>query len=70
MNHGTFNYNIWLILDKTCSNSGSIVQTTLIGKQPDQAHELAVEPLRPHIFHTCGENGLVQNVSYGSLLLI
>lgn len=46
------------------------IQTTLIGKHPGQAHELAVEPVRPHIFHTCGEDGLVQRVSYGSLLLI
>ena len=40
------------------------VETMLLGKHQGRAHKLAIEPGSPHIFYTCGEDGLVQHVSY------
>lgn len=40
------------------------VETKLLAKHQGRAHKLAIEPASPHIFYTCGEDGLVQHVSY------
>ena len=40
------------------------METKLLGKHQGRAHKLAVEPGSPHIFYTCGEDGLVQHVSH------
>ncbi|XP_050233922.1 uncharacterized protein LOC126682320 isoform X2 [Mercurialis annua] len=55
----------------TCAADGQVrhaqilergaVETTLLGKHQGRAHKLAVEPGSPHIFYTCGEDGLVQH---------
>ncbi|KEH44401.1 transducin/WD-like repeat-protein [Medicago truncatula] len=37
------------------------VETKLLGKHQGRAHKLAIEPGSPHIFYTCGEDGLVQH---------
>ncbi|KAF7128092.1 hypothetical protein RHSIM_Rhsim11G0194100 [Rhododendron simsii] len=37
------------------------VETKLLGKHEGRAHKLAIEPGSPHIFYTCGEDGLVQH---------
>ncbi|KAF3434769.1 hypothetical protein FNV43_RR21855 [Rhamnella rubrinervis] len=37
------------------------VETSLLGKHQGRAHKLAIEPGSPHIFYTCGEDGLVQH---------
>lgn len=47
---------------------GEVAVTTL-GKHQGRAHKLAIEPGSPHIFYTCGEDGLVQHVSYDFPLL-
>lgn len=39
------------------------VETKLLAKHQGRAHKLAIEPGSPHIFYTCGEDGLVQHVS-------
>jgi hypothetical protein len=39
------------------------VETKLLGSHQGRAHKLAIEPGSPHIFYTCGEDGLVQHVS-------
>ncbi|CAL5378055.1 unnamed protein product [Camellia sinensis] len=53
----------------TCAADGQVrhaqiqrgqVETTLLGKHHGRAHKLAVELGSPHIFYTCGEDGLVQ----------
>jgi WD repeat-containing protein 42A len=44
------------------------VESNVLGKHQGRAHKLAIEPGSPHIFYTCGEDGLVQHVSYDSLL--
>jgi len=36
----------------------------LLAKHQGRAHELAIEPGSPHIVYTCGEDGLVQHVSF------
>lgn len=40
------------------------VETKLLAKHQGRAHKLAIEPASPHIVYTCGEDGLVQHVSY------
>ncbi|PSS12128.1 DDB1- and CUL4-associated factor like [Actinidia chinensis var. chinensis] len=55
----------------TCAADGQVrhaqvlergeVETKLLGKHQGRAHKLAVEPGSPHIFYTCGEDGLVQH---------
>lgn len=40
------------------------METALLAKHQGRAHKLAIEPGSPHIFYTCGEDGLVQHVSY------
>eukprot|EP01018_Ginkgo_biloba_P013353 Gb_31451 [translate_table: standard] len=37
------------------------VDTTRIGKHKGRAHKLAIEPGSPHIFFSCGEDGIVQH---------
>lgn len=46
------------------------VETTLLAKHQGRAHKLAIEPGSPYIFYTCGEDGLVQHVSYNSFKLL
>lgn len=43
------------------------METALLAKHQGRAHKLAIEPGSPHIFYTCGEDGLVQHVSVISL---
>ncbi|XP_052192470.1 uncharacterized protein LOC127801404 isoform X5 [Diospyros lotus] len=38
-----------------------LVESKLLGKHDGRAHKLAIEPGSPHIFYTCGEDGLVQH---------
>lgn len=38
------------------------VQTKKLGQHHGRVHKLAVEPGSPHIFYSCGEDGLVQHV--------
>ncbi|KAJ8452956.1 hypothetical protein Cgig2_014719 [Carnegiea gigantea] len=40
---------------------GGHVETLLLGSHQGRAHKLAIEPGSPHIFYTCGEDGLVQH---------
>ncbi|KAK8916080.1 hypothetical protein KSP39_PZI022699 [Platanthera zijinensis] len=40
---------------------GGQVVTTLLGQHEGRAHRLAIEPGSPHIFYSCGEDGLVQH---------
>lgn len=40
---------------------GGQVETSLLGRHQGRAHKLAIEPGSPHIFYTCGEDGLVQH---------
>lgn len=42
---------------------GGQVATTLLGQHDGRAHKIAVEPGSPHIFYSCGEDGLLQRVS-------
>lgn len=37
------------------------IQTKKLGKHRGRVHKLAVEPGSPHIFYSCGEDGLVQH---------
>ncbi|KAK9079434.1 hypothetical protein SSX86_001105 [Deinandra increscens subsp. villosa] len=37
------------------------VQTKRLGEHNGRAHKLAIEPGSPHIFYSCGEDGLVQH---------
>lgn len=39
------------------------METSLLGEHLGQAHRLAIVPGSPHIFYSCGEDGLVQLVS-------
>ncbi|XP_031382206.1 DDB1- and CUL4-associated factor 8-like isoform X2 [Punica granatum] len=41
---------------------GGAVQTTLLARHCGRVHKLAIEPGSPHIFYTCGEDGLVQHL--------
>ncbi|KAJ0252166.1 Uncharacterized protein HA466_0130010 [Hirschfeldia incana] len=36
------------------------VETLLLGLHQGRAHKLCIEPGNPHVFYTCGEDGLVQ----------
>ncbi|KAA8546137.1 hypothetical protein F0562_020969 [Nyssa sinensis] len=55
----------------TCAADGQVrhaqiqecgqVETKLLAKHRGRAHKLATEPGSPHIFYTCGEDGLVQH---------
>ncbi|OAY52276.1 DDB1- and CUL4-associated factor 8 isoform X2 [Manihot esculenta] len=54
----------------TCAADGQVrraqilehtVETALLAKHQGRAHKLAIEPGSPHIFYTCGEDGLVQH---------
>ncbi|KAK7280600.1 hypothetical protein RJT34_25665 [Clitoria ternatea] len=55
----------------TCAADGQVrhaqilenggVENKLLGKHQGRAHKLAIEPGSPHIFYTCGEDGLVQH---------
>uniref|UniRef100_A0A5B7BG50 Putative DDB1-and CUL4-associated factor 8 n=1 Tax=Davidia involucrata TaxID=16924 RepID=A0A5B7BG50_DAVIN len=55
----------------TCAADGQVrhaqilergqVETTLLAKHQGRAHKLAIEPGSPHMFYTCGEDGLVQH---------
>lgn len=45
------------------------VDTKLLGQHEGRAHKLAIEPGSPHIFYSCGEDGLVQHVSHFPHLL-
>ncbi|XP_076908783.1 uncharacterized protein LOC143565804 [Bidens hawaiensis] len=38
-----------------------IVETKLLGKHQGRAHKLANDTVNPHVFYTCGEDGLVQH---------
>ncbi|TVU47464.1 hypothetical protein EJB05_07067 [Eragrostis curvula] len=40
---------------------GGEVTTKQIGEHDDRVHKLALEPGSPHIFYSCGEDGLVQH---------
>lgn len=40
---------------------GGRVETSLLGSHQGRAHKLAIDPGSPHIFYTCGEDGLVQH---------
>ncbi|XP_014513908.1 DDB1- and CUL4-associated factor 8 isoform X1 [Vigna radiata var. radiata] len=44
---------------KILENGG--VETKFLAKHQGRAHKLAIEPGSPHIFYTCGEDGLVQH---------
>ncbi|XP_073292801.1 uncharacterized protein [Primulina huaijiensis] len=56
----------------TCAADGEVrhaqihdsgkVETHLLAKHQGRAHKLAIEPGSPHIFYTCGEDGLVQHI--------
>lgn len=39
--------------------------TKVVAKHQRRAHKLAIEPGSPHIFYSCGEDGLVQQVNMG-----
>ncbi|KAJ4715934.1 DDB1- and CUL4-associated factor 8-like [Melia azedarach] len=55
----------------TCAADGQVrhaqilerggVETKLLAKHRGRAHKLAIEPGSPHIFYTCGEDGVVQH---------
>ncbi|KAF5449031.1 hypothetical protein F2P56_029521 [Juglans regia] len=55
----------------TCAADGQVrlaeisecgrVEMKLLAKHQARAHKLAIEPGSPHIFYTCGEDGLVQH---------
>ncbi|KAI3714182.1 hypothetical protein L1987_72777 [Smallanthus sonchifolius] len=55
----------------TCAADGQVrhatileygeVETKLLGRHQGRAHKLANEPPSPHVFYTCGEDGLVQH---------
>ncbi|XVE48805.1 hypothetical protein DITRI_Ditri01bG0032100 [Diplodiscus trichospermus] len=55
----------------TCAADGQVrhaqilergVETRLLAKHQGRTHKLAIEPGSPHIFYTCGEDGLVQHI--------
>lgn len=55
----------------TCAADGQVrhaqlpesgpVKTSLLAKHQGRAHRLAIEPGSPHVFYSCGEDGLVQH---------
>ncbi|PIN25707.1 WD40 repeat protein [Handroanthus impetiginosus] len=55
----------------TCAADGQVrhaqilecgVETKLLTRHHGRVHKLAIEPGSPHIFYTCGEDGLVQHI--------
>lgn len=60
MNFNAF-YSFQVRLGKVTEN-GRVV-TKRLGEHDGRVHKLAVEPGSPHIFYSCGEDGLVQHVS-------
>ncbi|KAK6118685.1 hypothetical protein DH2020_047598 [Rehmannia glutinosa] len=55
----------------TCAADGQVrhaqilecgVETKLLAKHQGRVHKLAIEPGSPHIFYSCGEDGLVQHI--------
>ncbi|PPS08740.1 hypothetical protein GOBAR_AA11924 [Gossypium barbadense] len=55
----------------TCAADGEVrhaqilergVETRVLAQHQGQAYKLAIEPGSPHIFYTCGEDGLVQHI--------
>ncbi|XP_022748504.1 DDB1- and CUL4-associated factor 8-like isoform X2 [Durio zibethinus] len=55
----------------TCAADGQVrhaqisergVKTRLLATHQGRAHKLAIEPGSPHVFYTCGEDGLVQHI--------
>ncbi|XWS55128.1 hypothetical protein CRYUN_Cryun10bG0148300 [Craigia yunnanensis] len=55
----------------TCAADGQVrhaqilergVETRLLAEHQGRAHKLAIEPGSPHIFYTCGEDGVVQHI--------
>ena len=40
------------------------VNTKRLGTHLGRVHKLAIEPGSPHIFYSCGEDGVVQHVGY------
>lgn len=56
----------------TCAADGQVrhaqilergeVETKLLGRHQGRAHKLSIEPGSPHIFYTCGEDGMVQHI--------
>ncbi|KAJ9549205.1 hypothetical protein OSB04_021748 [Centaurea solstitialis] len=63
----------------TCAADGQVrhatildcgkVETKLLARHQGRAHKLANEPGNPHIFYTCGEDGLVQHKLHASVNL-
>ncbi|XP_068668387.1 uncharacterized protein [Aristolochia californica] len=55
----------------TCAADGQVrvgqvlengnVDTRMLAKHQDRVHKLAVEPGSPHIFYSCGEDGVIQH---------
>lgn len=39
------------------------VVTKMLAQHEGRVHKMAIEPGSPHIFYSCGEDGLVQHVS-------
>ncbi|KAL2459950.1 Transducin/WD40 repeat-like superfamily protein [Abeliophyllum distichum] len=56
----------------TCAADGQVrhaqilergeVETKLLGKHQGRVQKLSIEPGSPHIFYTCGEDGMVQHI--------
>lgn len=46
------------------------METSFLGLHQGRAHKLCIEPGNPHMFYTCGEDGLVQRVSSSCLVLL
>ncbi|KAL9687606.1 hypothetical protein QQ045_032011 [Rhodiola kirilowii] len=40
---------------------GGEVQTVMLSRHEGRAHKLAIEPGSPHLFYTCGDDGIVQH---------
>lgn len=43
---------------------GGRIATMMLAQHQGRVHKLAFEPGSPHIFYSCGEDGLVQHVSF------
>lgn len=56
---GTFFLSFQVRLGEISENGQ--VRTRRLGKHQGSVHNLAVEPGSPHIFYSCGEDGLVQH---------
>lgn len=46
------------------------VETSQLTEHQGRAHKLAVEPGSPHIFYSCGEDGVVNHVSCSFHLIV